>query len=72
MASTNIDTQTSTKNTDLFCSETGVASQIRVSTPRCFMSIFLFKSNCDAPQNIHFNVLNKLCVSFIAKITFGM
>ena len=57
--------------TDLICCETGVALQIHASTPRCFMSIFLFKADGDTQQNIHFNVLNKLCASFIAKITFG-
>ena len=57
--------------TDLICCETGVVSQIHASTPRCFMSIFLLKSNSDTRQNIHFNVLNKLCASFIVKTTFG-
>ena len=39
-----------------------------------FMSRFLLKSDGDTPQNMHFNVLYRLCASFImfiAKITFG-
>ena len=66
MVSTSIDTQTS-----IICCETGVASQIHASTPRCLMSIFLLKSDGDTLQNIHFVVVYKLCALFIVKITFG-
>ena len=39
-----------------FRREIWLASQIHVSTPRCFMSIFLLKSNGGTQQNIYFNV----------------
>ena len=39
-----------------FRHELGSASQIYVSTPRWFMSVFLLKSNDGTPQSIFFNV----------------
>ena len=44
------------RRTDLFLLLNRLASQIHVNTPRCFMSIFLLKSDGGLLRNIHFNV----------------
>ena len=63
MVSNNMKTQSapSVRNcgigpTDLFLLWIGLGSQIHISTPRCFMSIFLLISDGSTPPNIHFNV----------------
>ena len=57
MALNNINTQSyDLRHTDLFSQWNGLASQIHVNRPQCFMSIFLLKSDDGMPQNMHFNV----------------
>ena len=63
MVSNNMKTQSapSVRNcgigpTDLFLLWIGLGSPIHISTPRCFMSIFLLVSDGSTPPNIHFNV----------------
>ena len=61
MASNNINTQShflwrKYEKLTYFCREMGLESEIDYSTPRCFMSTFLLKSDGGTPQNIHFNV----------------